>query len=168
MEMKYCMQCGGLLRMKEHETEGHPVPWCDSCRDYRFPVFNTAVSMEVFSPDGSRILLVRQYGRPFYILPAGYINRGEAAEEAIRREMQEELGLTVRAIRFNRSRYFPPSNTLLLNFAVTATGTDPSPNWEIDEWRWFTPEEARGSVKPESYAKAFLLHYLDEKGGTAP
>ena len=49
MDMNYCMQCGARLRMKEHETEGHPVPWCDTCGDYRFPVFNAAVSMGVDS-----------------------------------------------------------------------------------------------------------------------
>ena len=60
MDMNYCMQCGARLRMKDHETEGRPVPWCDACGEYRFPVFNAAVSMLVFSPDRGRILLIQQ------------------------------------------------------------------------------------------------------------
>ena len=161
MDMNYCMQCGARLRMKDHETEGRPVPWCDACGEYRFPVFNAAVSMVVFSPDRGRILLIQQYGKPFYILPAGYINKGEDAEDAVRRELAEELGLAVRALRFNRSRYFPPSNTLLLNFDVTVEDAPPAPNWEVDAWRWFTPEEAKVHIKPDSYAQAFLLHDLE-------
>ena len=168
MEMNYCMQCGARLRMKEHETEGHPVPWCDACADWRFPVFNAAVSMVVTNGERSRVLLIQQYGRPFYILPAGYINKGEDAEDAVRRELREELGLQVETLAFNRSRYFPPSNTLLLNFAVTVSGT-PAPNWEVDAWRWFTPQEARQNIKPGSYAEAFLLRALKQmEAGEAP
>ncbi|MBQ9196061.1 MAG: NUDIX domain-containing protein [Clostridia bacterium] len=166
--MKYCMQCGARLRMKEHETEGHPVPWCDACGDYRFPVFNAAVSMVTFSADRHRVLLIRQYGRPFWILPAGYINKGEDAEDAVRRELGEELGLNVQSLCFNRSRYFPPSNTLLLNFAVAVEQGDPRPNWEVDDWRWFTVDEARENIKPQSYAQAFLLHYLDHRKADTP
>lgn len=166
MEMNYCMQCGARLVLREHETEGHPVPWCEACGDWRFPVFNAAVSMVTFDEDRRRVLLIQQYGRPFYILPAGYINKGEDAEDAVRRELQEELGLAVRDICFNRSRYFPPSNTLLLNFAVTVTGA-PAPNWEVDAWRWFTLEEARQNIKPGSYAEAFLLRALERQSGNS-
>jgi len=159
-EMKYCMQCGAPLRMKAHETEGHPVPWCDACGEYRFPVFSTAVSMVVRSGQG-QILLIRQYGRPFYILPAGYVERGEDAEDAVRRELREELGLEAAGLRFNHSHYFAPSNTLMLNFAVTAADAVPSPNWEVDAFRWCTPEEARQCIKPDSLARRFLLYDLD-------
>ncbi len=162
MEMNYCMHCGARLRLREHETEGHPVPWCDTCGDYRFPVFNAAVSAVVFSPDHQHILLIRQYGRPHWILPAGYISKGEDAEDALRRELMEELSLSVRALRFNRSRYFPPSNTLLLNFAVTVEPGEPSPNWEVDSWQWFSIQDARASIKPDSYAERFLQHFLSK------
>ena len=166
--MHFCAQCGARLRMKQHETEGRAVPWCDACGDYRYPMFNAAVSMVVFSGDRQRVLLIRQYGRPFWILPAGYINKGEDAEDALRREFREELGLGVRAVCFNRSRYYPPSNTLLLNFAVTAEDGAPAPNWEVDEWRWFSVEEAKQNIKPESYAQAFLLWYLDHRKADTP
>lgn len=159
MEMNYCMHCGARLEVRLHETEGRPVPWCPQCADWRFPVFNAAVSMVVFNAEKTRILLIQQYGRPFNILPAGYINKGEDAESAVRRELEEELGLQTAELRFNRSRYFPPSNTLLFNFAVAVTG-EPRPNWEVDRWRWFTVEEAVREIKPESYAQAFLLHWL--------
>lgn len=168
MDMNYCMHCGARLRMKAHETEGRDVPWCDACGDYRFPVFNAAVSMLVFSPAGDRMLLIRQYGKPFWILPAGYITKGEDAEDALRRELKEELSLEAAALRFNRSRYFAPSNTLLLNFAVTAAPGDPVPNWEVDDWRWFDIADARANIKPNSYAQMFLNHYLDSRKADMP
>ena len=42
--MKYCYECGQKLRMKELEHEGM-IPFCDSCRKFRFPIFSTALSM---------------------------------------------------------------------------------------------------------------------------
>ena len=160
MDMNYCMQCGGRLRLKRHETEGD-IPFCDACGEYRFPIFNTAVSMIVENPSRDRVILIQQYGRPVYILCAGYVNRGEDAEDAAVREVREELGLTVTRLRFNRSHYFAPSNTLMLNFTATVAEEEAHPNWEIDRWRWFTLPEARESVKPNSLARAFLLGYLD-------
>ena len=160
MEMRYCMQCGEKLVLRDHPHEGRPIPYCESCGEYRYPVFSTAVSMIVTDPAEERLLLIRQYGRPFYILTAGYVDRGEDAETAARRELREELGAEAAALTFNHSRYFPPSNTLMLNFTARLRSAELSPNWEIDDWAWFTKGEAAERVKPGSLAEAFLRRYL--------
>ena len=160
MNMNYCMECGTLLHPKPHGDEGL-VPYCESCGAFRHPVFNTAVSLLVMDETKEHIILIRQYGRPHYILVAGYVNQGEDAEDAARRELMEELGLTAKSVTFNRSRYFPPSNTLMLNFTVTVDCTEAHPNEEVDDWRWFTIPEARGAIKPNSLAGAFLNGWCD-------
>ena len=165
--MNSCMHCGARLVMRDHETEGRPIPWCEGCRDWRFPVFNAAVSMVVLDESREHVLLIQQYGRPVYILPAGYIHQGEDAEDAVRRELQEELGLEVKDMTFNRSRYFSPSHTLLFNVVVTVTGK-PAPHWEVDAWRWFSREEAKANIKPASFAEAFLLRGLEKITGENP
>ena len=60
-EMNYCMQCGTRLHLRHHETEGE-VPYCDTCGEFRYPVFNTAVSMLVMNEAKDRIILIQQYG----------------------------------------------------------------------------------------------------------
>ena len=159
MEMNYCMQCGSKLEIREHETEG-PTPWCDTCGAWRYPVFNTAVSMIVMNEQKDRVLLIRQYGRPFYVLVAGYVNRGEDAEAAAAREVREEVGMEVISVHFNHSHYFAPSNTLMLNFTVTVAVPEVHANYEVDDWRWFGVEEARRNIKPDSLAQAFLNGYF--------
>ena len=159
MEMNYCMHCGTKLRMREHETEGL-TPWCDTCEAYRYPVFNTAVSMIVMNEQRDQVLLIRQYGRPVYVLVAGYVNRGEDAEAAAAREVKEEVGLEVISASFNHSHYFAPTNTLMLNFTVTVRQPEVHANWEVDDWRWFSVEEARKNIKPNSLAEAFLNGYF--------
>ena len=157
--MKHCMECGAKLRKKYLDGEGM-VPYCDHCRQFRFPVFNTAVSMIVTNEDQSKIILIRQYGKPHYILVAGYVNKGEDAEDAAVREVKEEMGLDVVKAHFNHSHYFAPSNTLMLNFTVTVSGTEPVPNREIDSWCWVSREEALRQIKKGSLAGAFLKGYL--------
>ncbi|MBQ4241034.1 MAG: NUDIX domain-containing protein [Oscillospiraceae bacterium] len=103
VEMRHCMQCGTKLKMRYHDSEGREIPYCETCHDYRFPVFNTAVSMVVTNENEDRILLIKQYGRDSYILVAGYINKGEDAEHAAAREVAEEMNLHVRKVRFNIS-----------------------------------------------------------------
>ena len=160
MEMNYCMHCGTRLEIRQHENEG-AVPYCSGCGAFRYPVYNTAVSMIVMDESKSRVILIRQYGRPHYVLVAGYVNKGEDAEDAVRREVMEELGLTVTSLRFNRSRYFPPTNTLMLNYTVTVSGLEAHPNREVDGWQIFSVDEARENIKPGSLAEAFLKGYFD-------
>ena len=161
MEMNYCMRCGARLALREHPEEG-PVPYCESCGDYRFPVFSTAVSMVVLNPEKTRVLLITQYGKPHYILPAGYVNKGENAEQAVRRELAEELGMSACSLRYLNSHYYEPSETLMLNFSLTVGEEEPKPNWEVDSWSWFTLGEVMGMVRPGGLAER-LLKDLREK-----
>ncbi len=164
--MSYCQECGTQLIMKEHPTEG-TVPFCPACGEYRWPGFNTAVSMVVLNPAKDRVLLIRQYGRPFYVLVAGYVNKGEDAEDAVAREIREEIGAEVSEIRFNHSRYFPPSNTLMLNFMAVLKDEELHTNGEVDDFKWFSFEDARKNIKPCSLAEAFLNGFF-EKSYTWP
>ena len=160
MDMNYCMQCGTKLQIRRHPTEGE-IPFRETCDAFRYPVFNTAVSMIVMNPEKTKVILIKQYGRPHYILVAGYVNKGEDAEDAAAREVSEEIGLTAKSVQFNHSHYFAPSNTLMLNFTVIVEDQDVKANWEVDSWRWFPVEEARKQIKSGSLAEAFLTGYLD-------
>lgn len=155
---KFCRFCGTALTEKYLEGEGM-VPYCETCRDFRFPVFSTAVSM-IVRDENARILLIKQYGRDSYILVAGYINRGEDAENAVVREISEEVGLPVKSLSFNHSRYFEKSNTLMLNFTAWVEHSNVHANREVDSYAWFAPEEAVKNIRRPSLAGQFLDGYL--------
>lgn len=162
MIQKHCYECGVALIEKELEEEGM-VPYCPECRQYRFPMYNVAVSMIVVDEKTGKILLIQQYGKPSYILVAGYVNRGEREEEAVIREIREETGLHVSKIQFNRTSFYEPSNTLMCNFTAFVGDADEIRiNHEIDRYRWFSPEEARENIRPGSLAAYFLNAYLDD------
>ena len=162
MIQKHCFECGAELVGRELEGEGI-VPYCHRCGQYRFPMYNVAVSMIVINEQTGEILLIKQYGRPHFILVAGYVNRGEKLEHAVAREIKEETGMTVSHIKFNRTSFFEPSNTLMCNFtAFVKDASELSPNGEIDSYQWFTPSDARKNIRPDSLAQKFLNAYLDE------
>ena len=161
MEMKFCMRCGALLTERRHPTDGL-VPYCGVCGDYRFPVFSAAVGIVVTDPERTRVILIRQYGEPHDVLPAGYVDKGETAEHAVRRELMEELGLEAQSVRYLGSHYYEPSETLMLNFEAIVTQTEARPNFEVDSWRWYMVNEARAAVKPGGLAER-LLRDLEEE-----
>ncbi len=162
MTGKFCRECGTALVPKELENEG-VVPYCPKCEQFRFPQYNVAVSMIVVNEEKDEILLIKQYGRSTYILVAGYVSRGEALEDAVRREVKEETGMTVTHIKFNRTQFFEKSDALMCNFtAFVKDDSEFDPNYEIDSYAWFTRDGARANVRPNSLAEYFLVSYLNE------
>lgn len=164
---KFCRECGTRIEMRELEHEG-VVPYCPACGQFRFPQYNVAVSMIVVNEEKDEILLIQQYGRPSYILVAGYVSRGEGLEDAVVREVKEETGLTVSHMKFNRTQFFEKSDTLMCNFTAFVENTEGfDPNYEIDSCKWFSREGARANIRPNSLAEFFLDAYLDESAGAA-
>ena len=159
--MKYCVECGTRLEERFLEGEGI-IPFCPKCNEYRFPIYSCAVSMEILNPNRDKVLLIQQYGRDFNILVAGYINKGESAENAVKREVMEEIGINVSNIKFNKSKYFEPSNTLMVNFSCVADTEDLSHiTKEVDRAKWYSFEEAKRVIKQGSLAHEFLLNFID-------
>ena len=51
---------------------------------------------------------------------------------------------------------------MTMTIGAFADDSAAAPNYEIDEYAWFTPEEARQAVKPGTLAGFFLNRYLEE------
>jgi NAD+ diphosphatase len=84
-----------------------------------------------------------------YSCLAGFIEPGESAEDAVAREVLEEVGLRVRNIRYVSSQPWPYPGSLMLGFYATA---DPEAELRLDPEeiaaaRWFTRAEVRASIE---------------------
>ena len=161
MELNFCPVCGHKLIKKYLENEGD-IPFCEGCGDFRFPVFSAAVSMVALNPEKNKTLFIKQYGNDFYVLTAGYINKGESAEHAVKREISEELGVGVSEIKFNATEYFEKSETLIINFIVTLETEKIKTNHEVDSYKWFSLSQADTNIKQNSLAQRFLRRFLNE------
>ncbi|XP_066856383.1 NAD(P)H pyrophosphatase NUDT13, mitochondrial isoform X2 [Anser cygnoides] len=111
------------------------------------PVVITLVS------DGSRCLLTRQPSFPqgMYTALSGFCDLGESVEEALRREVAEEVGLEVQSFLYSASQHWPfPSSCLMIACHALVGGkqTEISMNsLELEEARWFGLEEVLEGLK---------------------
>ncbi|MDO4976417.1 MAG: NUDIX domain-containing protein [Eubacteriales bacterium] len=161
--MSHCTVCGGELEDKMLENEGM-IPFCNHCGEYRFPMFNTAISAIVYNPDGDKIILIQQYGKKRNILVAGYVTKGEGVEETLVREIKEELGLDVIDYTFNASEYFPPSNTLMVNFACKVSSDSlEHTNEEVDFVDWYPAEHVLDHMDPSILAARFVKKWTEKQ-----
>ncbi|WP_431090700.1 NAD(+) diphosphatase [Paenibacillus sp. 8b26] len=160
--MKYCYECGTKLMVKECEGEG-PIPYCNTCQVFRFPIFSTAISTAVINRQRDKVLLIQQYNIKDFILLAGYVNKGESAEQTLVREVMEEVGLHVDEYKYMRSGYFDRTHTLMLNF-VSIVNDDKLDvlSAEVDQARWFTLDEAKQVILKNSLAETFLLNIIQK------
>lgn len=162
-EQNYCSVCGTKLYPKKCGDEGM-VQFCEKCNEFRFPVYNSAVSNIVFNKTMDKILLIQQYGKKNNVLVAGYINRGETPQEALRREIYEEVGLNAIKWDYNESSYFEKSNTLIHNFVTVVDSEDFVPKKdEVDYAQWYTIDEAIKNIMPNSLAEHFLKTALSAR-----
>ena len=120
--------------------------------------------------DGARCLLGRQasWAPGVYSTIAGFIEPGETAEAAVRREAAEETGIEVGAVRYIASQPWPFPASLMLGFHAEALSTTiRRGDNELEDCRWFTRAEilafhertstAPGFKLPNRYAIARLL-----------
>ena len=94
----------------------------------------------------------------------GHVDWGETVEEALQREVREEIGLQVHNITFRKSKFFEPSNTLMLNFSCVAESEDLSGMTdEVDHAEWVALEESEKRIVQNSLAQEFLNNYLNQR-----
>lgn len=135
---RYCGTCGS--ETIHHENERTLV--CESCSLHFFPRISPCAIMLVTK--GEQMLLAKsaRFNANFHSCLAGFIEIGETPEETVAREVQEEVGLKVRDIRYISSQSWPFPSQLMLGFIAEYDGGEivPEPS-EIAEARWFDIDE---------------------------
>ena len=159
MRYTHCPDCGRILSARELGDEGL-VPWCDDCRRPWFDSFSTCIITAVLNADG-QVLLQRESRRPeMEVLVAGYIKPGESAEEATRREIAEETGLTATSLRYVGSWPHGGGDRLMLGFAAQAEGEAKPDSTEVVSSRWATLDEAVAALRQGSIAQQVVMMIL--------
>ncbi|MEU8011721.1 NAD(+) diphosphatase [Micromonospora parva] len=120
------------------------------CGRLLFPRIEPAIIVLVEAPGQSgRCLLARHAGaaEDAYSTLAGFVEVGESLEDAVRREMAEEAGVTVTDVTYQGSQAWPFPAGLMVGFRATATSDEVRVDGEeLLEARWFTRAELRDRV----------------------
>ena len=139
---RFCGQCGQATEPEPQERARR----CPACRLVVHPRLAPAVIVLVEGPDG-RVLLARNHNFPeaFYSCLAGFVEPGETLEEAVRREVKEEVAIEIDDLRYFGSQPWPFPHSLMIGFFARFTGGEVRPDGtEIAEAAWFSPPNCPG------------------------
>jgi len=171
-ETRHCPYCGSPLVLV---ASGHRAQCTNNdCGRMHFPRTDAAVIV-IVEHDGA-CLLGRQAGWPKgrYSTLAGFVEPGEALEDAVRREVAEEAGVVVGDVHYHSSQPWPLPQSLMVGFTAKAIArTIRLRDNELEDARWFTPQDivegiADGSFIPSpplSVSYRLLEHWLRQQAG---
>jgi NAD+ diphosphatase len=135
---RYCGGCGHLTEDKTEER----AKICPQCGLVNYPRLSPAIIVAVLK--NNQILLARnkRFKLPFYSVLAGFVEPGETLEECVQREIREEVGITVKNIRYFGSQPWPFPNSLMIAFVADYTsGEITIDGSEIVDAAWFLKDK---------------------------
>ncbi|MEI9891628.1 MAG: NAD(+) diphosphatase [Caulobacteraceae bacterium] len=141
---RYCSACG-------HPSDAIDGGWkrlCPNCKTEHFPRTDPCVIM--LPTFGDRCLVGRQAAWVVnrYSALAGFMEPGESIEEACAREVMEEAGLTVTAVRYRSSQPWPYPSNLMIGLICEVSHDQAQPDLsELEAVMWLSKAEARDLVE---------------------
>ena len=127
----------------------------------RFAVTAGAVILD----NAGRVLLLKHRFRPGtgWGMPGGFMQEGEQPEEALRRELREEVGLEVENLELLITRAFKVPRQVEIVFTAQAIGDTNELNFEIQKAAWFFPDELPREL-PKDQAQIIIRALNDGAG----
>ena len=155
---RFCGRCG---------TATEPMPGerarrCPSCGLLAFPRLAPAV-ITLIERDGEALLARgRAFPVPMYSCIAGFVEPGETMEEAVHREVHEEVGVSITDVRYISSQPWPFPHSLMIGFEATWAGGDiVIDEKEIVDAQWFRADDLPMIPPGMSIARTLIDRWLE-------
>lgn len=154
----FCGKCG----TETMTLEGENAKVCPECGFTSFTRISPAVITAIIKDE--KILMAKHsYGlKNRYALIAGFLEAGETLEEAVKREVMEEVGLEVKDIQYFGNQPWPYPNSLMIGFTARYAGGDIRVDGkEIVDAKWFDASEVSRFPSKISIASELVEWFLD-------
>ncbi len=135
---RFCSNCGAATRV----VQGGWKRDCAACKVEHFPRTDPVVIM--LAVDGDRCVLGRsgRFVSTMWSCLAGFVEPGEAIEDAVRREIHEEVGISCGRVDYFASQPWPFPSSLMIGCHAEALSHDiVVDREELEGARWFDREE---------------------------
>lgn len=101
--------------------------------------FTVTAGALIFNDAGEVLLLKHRFrAGSGWGIPGGFLETGEHAEQALRRELREEIGLTVHEVEIFTSRTFKRPQQVEILFRCRANGAVKPQTIEVERAQWFS------------------------------
>jgi len=135
---RFCGSCGTSFKPMNPDRSLK----CPNCGNLLFPQTSNAIIVAILKED--KLLLAHNQNFPegLYSLIAGFVEMGESFEDAVHREIYEEVGIRVKNVRYFDNQEWPfPNSTMIGFFADYDSGDIKVDGEEILQADWFTPDD---------------------------
>ncbi|MCW1249003.1 NAD(+) diphosphatase [Acaricomes phytoseiuli] len=141
----HCPRCGAA-------TIPESAGWTRRCPQdgtEHFPRMDPAIIVTVTGADGRLLLGNGASWEPHrFSTLAGFVEPGESLEQAVAREVFEEVGVRIEEVQYLGSQPWPFPASLMLGFTATTKDTELRPDGaEMAAARWFSREELQDTVR---------------------
>ncbi len=159
-EHQFCGKCG--TPMENRKTELAKI--CPACGFISFPRLSPAVIMSVIWED--RILLARspRFQPGMFSTLAGFVEPGETLEEAVKREVREEVNIRIGNIRYVASQPWPFPHSIMIGFtAAYLDGKIEIDDDEIEDARWFSIDDLPALPSKITIARLLIDNFIKSR-----
>ncbi|MBR3772715.1 MAG: NAD(+) diphosphatase [Clostridium sp.] len=136
---QYCGCCG--THTKRSTTEQAVI--CPKCNHVEYPKISPAIIVAIVN--GDKLLMTKYANGDYhkYALVAGFVEFGESFEQAVVREVKEEVGLNVKNVTYFKNQPWPISDSQMVGFFAELDGdeTVTLQEEELSEAVWFDKEK---------------------------
>jgi len=157
---RFCGRCGVPLKLRQKER----AKACPQCGLLEFPRLAPAVIVLV--ERGHELLMARSrhFAPGVYSVLAGFVEAGETLEEAVEREVSEEVGIQVKNIRYFGSQPWPFPHSLMIGFTAQYAGGEIRVNHEeLEDAGWYTADGLPGQPGKISIARRLIESFLEKQ-----
>lgn len=158
---KFCPRCATTL--DTHVAEFAKV--CPGCGHHQYPRISPCIIVLVRKDDRCLLAHAAKFSSGRYSTLAGFIEAGESAESAVIREVQEEVGITVKNVEYCFSQSWPfPHSFMLGFFAEYASGHIRPDGIEILDADWFSVDDLPDLPPKFTIARRLIDKFLLAQG----
>jgi NAD+ diphosphatase len=156
---QFCGKCGGSTANRPEER----AKICNNCHTVYYPVLSSAIIVAVTRGDQLLLAHTQRFRRKFYSVLAGFVEIGETFEQAVAREVMEEVGIEVKNIQYFGSQPWPFPDSLMIGFTAEYAGGEIAIDGvELDDANWFTVDNMPPVPPTFSIAGKLIRWFIDQ------
>lgn len=156
---RYCGVCGGPMKRTTTISKQ-----CTHCGKEVWPQVSPAIIVRIRRDDKILLVHAKNFRRKeMFGLVAGFVETGETLEDCVKREVKEEVGLTITNIQYFGSQAWPYPCGIMIGFTADyVSGELHLQEEELSQAGWFDREHMPQIPDKMSIARKLIDNYIKE------